>query len=402
MQSPTKKPDNKKYNHRQAGILDAASVLFLQAGISNTRMSDVAKQLGMANTSLTYYFKRKEDLAAACFMHSIGEYRELANQCSKLPSATERTQQFFTSYLSLLEDIKHKKRRPIMPFSELRALPEKHAQEAFPAYSAMFKDIRRIISEPQSEQTKSIKNNVYAHILLSQVLWVGTWIDRYQTADYQRVSHHMFDIFANGIAPADYEWQTPALYTFEVSDDAREPFLKAATSLINDIGYRGASVDKIAEQLDVTKGSFYHHYKSKDEVGLACFKRSFGVIQGAINQSKNAKTYGEQLIETLAYLVQYQLDESGPILGGGALATLAPNIRAEVTDSYQQVANRLTDIIIDGILEGSIRPIDPIIGAQMLIQCINAANELRLWVSELSAAEALELYLKPMFTGYLR
>jgi tetratricopeptide (TPR) repeat protein len=51
----------------------------------------------------------------------------------------------------------------------------------------------------------------------------------------------------------------------------RATFLTAATRLINQRGYRGASVDKISQQLNVTKGSFYHHHETKEELIGACF-----------------------------------------------------------------------------------------------------------------------------------
>ncbi len=60
---------------------------------------------------------------------------------------------------------------------------------------------------------------------------------------------------------------------------AQETFLIAATRLINERGYRGASVEKISERLNVTKGSFYYHHDTKDDLVVACFKRSFDTMR---------------------------------------------------------------------------------------------------------------------------
>ena len=57
-------------------------------------------------------------------------------------------------------------------------------------------------------------------------------------------------------------------------DATRSAYLKAATRLVNEHGYRGASVDRIAAQLQLTKGSFYHHHETKEELIAACFERS--------------------------------------------------------------------------------------------------------------------------------
>ena len=55
---------------------------------------------------------------------------------------------------------------------------------------------------------------------------------------------------------------------------ASDAFLQAATFLINEQGYRGASVEKISARLNVTKGSFYHYNDNKDDLVANCFERS--------------------------------------------------------------------------------------------------------------------------------
>ena len=64
-------------------------------------------------------------------------------------------------------------------------------------------------------------------------------------------------------------------------EPGREAFLLAATRLINQLGYRGASVQRIASELNVTKGSFYHHLDAKDDLVAACYRRSFDTITAA-------------------------------------------------------------------------------------------------------------------------
>eukprot|EP01036_Dinobryon_divergens_P048208 gene48208-64682_t len=65
------------------------------------------------------------------------------------------------------------------------------------------------------------------------------------------------------------------------ASDTLEAFLRAATFLVNEQGYRGASVDKISARLKVTKGSFYHHHDTKQDLIAACFARSLAVQRQA-------------------------------------------------------------------------------------------------------------------------
>ena len=95
----------------------------------------------------------------------------------------------------------------------------------------------------------------------------------------------MYDIFVHGLAAPGRSWQPQPLSLDAVLQSSaqeltpRETFLIAATRLINEQGYRGASVEKISSRLNVTKGSFYHHHEAKDELVVDCFKRSFEVMR---------------------------------------------------------------------------------------------------------------------------
>src|SRR3546814_3487932 len=90
------------------------------------------------------------------------------------------------------------------------------------------------------------------------------------------------EVFAHGIAASGEQW-APDLIDLEhdQAEPGREQFLRAATRLINELGYRGASVQRIASELNVTKGSFYHHLDAKDDLVIACYKRSFDTIAEA-------------------------------------------------------------------------------------------------------------------------
>jgi TetR/AcrR family transcriptional regulator, transcriptional repressor for nem operon len=49
----------------------------------------------------------------------------------------------------------------------------------------------------------------------------------------------------------------------------REKLLDAALSLIREKGYSSTSVDELCTQASVTKGAFFHHFKSKDALAIA-------------------------------------------------------------------------------------------------------------------------------------
>jgi len=51
--------------------------------------------------------------------------------------------------------------------------------------------------------------------------------------------------------------------------DARSRLLDAALTLIRTKGFSATTVDEICAAAGVTKGAFFHHFRSKDELGVA-------------------------------------------------------------------------------------------------------------------------------------
>jgi len=53
----------------------------------------------------------------------------------------------------------------------------------------------------------------------------------------------------------------------------RERILDAAQNLILDRGYVGMTVEHVLDEVGITKGAFFHHFKSKDDLARALLQR---------------------------------------------------------------------------------------------------------------------------------
>ena len=51
--------------------------------------------------------------------------------------------------------------------------------------------------------------------------------------------------------------------------NARIKLLDAAIKLVRQYGFSATSVDQLCTEASVTKGAFFHHFKSKDALGAA-------------------------------------------------------------------------------------------------------------------------------------
>lgn len=53
----------------------------------------------------------------------------------------------------------------------------------------------------------------------------------------------------------------------------REKILDGARELILERGYSGTKIDHVLEHVGITKGAFFHHFKTKDELAKALLRR---------------------------------------------------------------------------------------------------------------------------------
>jgi len=390
-----------KFDRKRSDILNAAIEVFTRLGLKGARIADVAASVGLATTSVTYYFKRKEDLAVACFLQTIGEFTELARGAAGGETPEQRIALFLEAYFALRADILSGDHPPLMLFNEIRALDEPAAQEVYSAYVDMFRQIRALLysGDAARDQRNRAELSARGLMLLAHVLWVPVWVGRYSPAEFPRVTGHLVDLYCRGILPQGESWREPDMADRDRPADSASVFLQAASEMINDRGYRGASVDAIAERLDLTKGSFYHHYESKEELVYACFERTFALIDEVMEEAITCPTAAARLKHIVAHLVRLQLDGAGTLLTVGTISTLAQEQRGEVLGCYRALTHRVADILIDGIIEGSVRPVDPLLAAEMIVQTVNTAHELPRWVRGADAAAAADLLARPLFQG---
>ena len=399
-----------RYQEKREAILAAAARLFNEEGVRGATLSGIAASVGLVTNSVTYYYRKKEDLATACFLRSIEAHAALCAAAADLPTVAERLHDFFQRHAALLAGIESGAHAPLLVFNDIRALPEPQADTVFTAYTAMFRQLRDLLKGPETATLSRDELNARAHIVLSNAHWVRAWIGRHEVAQYPRVAARVSELLVKGMAGADSRWQTAAPGLLRLDEPAgeaghgtSEAFLRAATQLVNEQGYRGASVDKISARLNLTKGSFYHHHDTKHDVIEACFERNFAIMRRALGSAEAAP--GDGWTRTCAAaqtLVSYQLSPQGPLLRATATSALPDRQqREEVRRSMHRLTERLTSLLVDGLCDGSVRPIDPAIGAQTLIAAINAASELQRWVPGATPGNIASVYVRPSVEGVL-
>ncbi len=394
-----------RYAAKKEAILTAATTILNREGVKGMTLADVAAEVGLITTSVTYYYRKKDDLAAACFMRGIDIFTGLAVEAGAVNGARARLAKFLELFFDMAAKIRLKEAAPIVAFSEMRALNEPLRSQVAAAFNDLFRTIRGFFDDPEFAGLSRLEATARTHLLLEQAFWTVTWTRRYDLEDYPRIRDRMFDILCGGLAVGARAWAPPALPDptppeAASTDVSRETFLVAATRVINQKGYRGASVEDISAELNVTKGSFYHHNHAKDDLVVECFDRTFTILRAVQFAARDLKTdQWTRLAAAAAALVNYQLSDHGPLLRASSMGALPLEIRPDIVDSYARISARFAGMISDGIAEGSIRPVDPLIAAHMLSSMINAAASLQVWAPSAELDEVAALFARPLLLG---
>lgn len=120
--SPVPAPDRET----EARILDAARAVFMRRGTSGARMQEIAREAGVNQALLHYYFRSKERLSAAVFQQFASRlFPALIQTLGSDASLDDKVERVLTLYLENLS------RQPFLPgymISELHHHPERIAQ----------------------------------------------------------------------------------------------------------------------------------------------------------------------------------------------------------------------------------------------------------------------------------
>jgi AcrR family transcriptional regulator len=420
--APAQSSQTSRFQEKREALLDAAARHFNVQGVRGATLGEIAGDVGLVTTSLTYYYRKKEDLATACFLRAIVAHEALALQAlaeAADGSVATRVQRFLALHARMLTEMDLGIRPPLIRFSDIRALHETQAAEVFSAYTDMFRRVRALLDGPQTAGLGRDDLNARAHLLLSAAHWQRAWLPRQAAEDHPRLAQRHAQLLLHGLAAPGIAWPSdaelapldldavaaaaPHSAEHVAGDPTADAFLRAATELVNEQGYRGASVDRISARLHVTKGSFYHHNETKLDLISACFDRSFAVLRQVLRAATHAPGPAwQRTCAASVALVRFQLGAQGPLLRNSATSALPDDPqRDHVRRQFQQLTGQLASLLVDGMEDGSLRPHDPAIAAQVLTSAINAAAEVQRWVPGIHPGNATALYTRPALLGLL-
>jgi len=389
-----------RYARRKEEILKVASAQINIHGTRGMTLTAVARELGLDTSSVTYYFKRKDQLAAACLARSFDWQIGVLHQAAAAASPRARVRAFLVLHLDLHRLQREPGASQLALLSDMGTLPDDLREGLEAQYQQVFTGVMGFF-EPGDDADARRKALIATTIVLSTVYWMPAWIDQYHERDFERIEEQIFDLLEHGLA-AQHPWPT-AFDQLEPADGEQAPltrFLHAATNLINQRGYIGASVERIAAQIGVSTGSFYHHLRNKDDLVVACFDRCFTLIEQARSQAAAAGgSAGARLARMCSSLIALQFTGESPLLQISVFQALPPELRGVMLHRAGQSTRQVAGMISDAMADGSIRVIDAPLASHAIVAAINAAADLRPWAKRRSLEDAVGQFSAALSRG---
>lgn len=165
-----------------------------------------------------------------------------------------------------------------------------------------------------------------------------------------------------------------------MASTTKQNLLELGLSLLLKHGYADLGVATLLEQAGVPKGSFYHHFQSKESFGLQAIDLYMQSVHSALDAA-----FADDGREPLDQIRQFfeMVSEGyegqgylGCLLGGlgQELSGISPTFRKKVEACFTMIARRLEKALQRARAKGQLRKgVDPHELAELLVNCWEGA-----------------------------
>jgi AcrR family transcriptional regulator len=368
-------------------ILSEAARLFNFQGTRATTLGDIARSIGLTKTSLYYYARNKEELVYKCYLASCDAGDEIMAEASQgAESGLDCLCGFVKVFFARWEEINQGLRPHTAMLIEIPTLASGHLEEIESRVDNHFNTIlgfmERGIEDGSIADCEAIPTT---QAFLAIVYWSYIWYGGVPDDRRPSVIEQLLNLIKHGISVGEYQFSEITFPSLETrlpagfdrdkqNEIKRNAFLQVGSQMFNRRGYMGASLDDVADQLDVTKGAFYYHIQNKEDLLYQCFQRTLELIGDMIDRASRDGNDGAEKIElVLRYLFNIQLSDDGPLIAYRCLPSLSIERRNEILAQTQASSDRLGEFISEGIQDGSIRNVNPSIIENAIAGTVDAS-----------------------------
>ena len=365
---------------KRAMILQAGADALAYGGIADLDLNQIAEDVGLRPSSLRYYFKNREDLAEAIYLHRLDEIAEGLDSAEKeadLEGAIRRLCQIELEHFAA-QTGRRLSRKPQL--GEVRTLKKKRRARVGARFVEILEQANALLARHDVDLPETMPL-LPAQVLLENLFWIPAWIDQFHSWEYPKVADDLTHLLCAGIAKrgASFEWSVVEDGQSGATSSRPRPdaFLTTATQLVSERGYRGTSIDEIAARLGLTKGSFYHHNSEKEALVQKCFEDSYERLS---ELQRHAEEVYERPLDRIATvlgsLVSLQMHQRAPIIRTSALPGLPSELRMAMIEGATPLDRWFVAELARAHARNEATSVDPQIATQYVSSGANATYDL--------------------------
>lgn len=403
-----------QHDQKYKTILSAASELFNIHGTRATTLTQIAEKLKLTKTSLYYYVKTKEELVFQCYLNTCVEMQQIVEKSMQSDGlAIAKLELLLKLNFDCWSDIIDGNRGHLAGLTELAALSKEHQNEISKYYRNFVLQVKHLIIEGQ--QDGSIHDTFpgkTANAIWGSIFWLPIWLFNVDQKDRLTAFEQWRDIFKYGLnnnsEPFKFKHfvvgeKSLAPTAFDRSEQNRkkiEAFLRVGSKFFNQKGFKGTSLDELAQSLGVTKGAFYYHIKNKEDLLIKCFERTMSIEKLVLKDAINMDATGlERLSYSARKLFEIQLGDQGPLIRYATLWSLNQTQRSAMEAATEQVRAVIGDIIRSGIDDKSIKQVNPFIAENIIAGAVESIPDMALAIDNADVIECSNQFFYIFFNG---
>lgn len=394
-----KRPRGRPSNHagKREDLINGASVLFNERGISGTNLESVAEVVGISRASAYHYVRDRNDLVYQCYMRACEIEAGDLDAASSAPNGLARTTAFIRHALT-------PDRPPAAVLTEVNSLAPGIAGAVRKAHNRNADLLRQFIRDGiQDGSIRPCDSDIAAQAIVGMLSWsqlLPQWSQGRDSAGLrERAACAMIDLLTHGLARkrrdafrCDLDVEAFRLQVDDIFDREQSSALKVArvletaSRLFNRQGIEATSVEQIADEMGVTKGALYHYFRDKPDLVTRCYERSFDLYErfvvAAIARSGNGLS-GSLVNSHLN--IQAQAGTLSPLMPQPGFGALETSVRGRLRQRARSQNETLAGLLRRGMDEGAARKCDALLVTHI---CAGAIGWLPKWLPQDTAHDA--------------
>lgn len=154
-------------------------------------------------------------------------------------------------------------------------------------------------------------------------------------------------------------------------EETRSNILAAAAAGFAEQGYDATGVAEICRRAEVSKGAFYYHFSSKQDLFLELLERWLTVLDDQLQEVRTEEaSIPEELLDmagTIRQVFQVAEEQLPIFLEFWTKAAHDPAIWEATIAPYRRYRAFFANMIGSGVTEGTLRPVDPDTAARVIV-----------------------------------